>query len=319
MDDNFLYDLRREPAPEFARRLRASLHDRSSETQGHPFGRRATKWAAMAASFALVSLAFTLPSFRAGAQAFLDLFRVVDLVGISVNAERLTELHVSELHLTQMLGGRVEVLITPGDPASVETPEAASAAAGSHVLEPAWVPVGWERAGIEVRGEHAFRVRTSTAGMNELLELLGIDDLSIPVELDGRIVTVRVPPVVTTTYRNGDKRVRFLQARSPEVSFPADLDLSVLAETGLRVLGLERDEAYRLARTIDWRTTLLVPVPAAAASFRQVDVAGRSGLMIEPRQRPGISVLLWASDDRVYAISGPLRPAEVLEMALTAQ
>jgi hypothetical protein len=95
--------------------------------------------------------------------------------------------------------------------------------------------------------------------------------------------------------------------------------LPVLAEIGLRIIGLDRDEAYRVAQSVDWRSTLIVPVPATEATFREVNVAGADGLMIVPEGRPGALVLLWASGDQVFALTGPLQPAELLEMAQTLQ
>ncbi len=319
MDDNFLHDLRREPAPEFARRLRVSLRDASPAARGVGLGQRASKWATLAASIALVSLAFTFPSVRAGAQAFLDLFRVVNLAGVSFDAERFGEVEFGALDLPRMLGEQVEVLTEPQTTLSFDSPDDAGAAAGLRVLEPAWLPVGWEREGIEVSGAEALRVTANTSNLRQLLELLAIDDLSIPFGLDGQTATLRVPPVVTTTYSNGERQMQLVQARTPEVSFPAGLDLPVLAEIGLRILGLDREEAYRLAWTIDWRSTLVVPVPLTEGSFRQVNVAGRDGLLIESRGRERNNSLLWTSDDRVFALNGPLQRVELLEIAQTTQ
>ncbi|MBN1236896.1 MAG: hypothetical protein JXB36_00270, partial [Gammaproteobacteria bacterium] len=89
MDDDFLHGFRQNPPPEFARRLRASLREGYAGTADRPTSKRFFTWASMAASIAVVSVAFTLPSVRAGAQAFLDLFRVAGFVGVSFDAERL--------------------------------------------------------------------------------------------------------------------------------------------------------------------------------------------------------------------------------------
>jgi hypothetical protein len=319
MDDNFLSDLRREPAPGFARRLRTSLQRQEVETQGRAVGMRTPKWAALAASIVLVSIAFTLPSVRAGAQAFLDLFRVVNIAGVSFNAARLNELDLNGLDLPKMVGNEVEVLVEAGEPVAYETLDEAGAAAGLRVLSPAWVPAGWERAEIVVCCEHAVRITANTQVLRVLLDELAIDDIAIPTGLDGQTLTVRIAPVVTTSYRFGQRVVQLSQSRSPEVSFPAGLDLPVLAEIGLRIIGLDRDEAFRVAQSVDWRSTLIVPVPAAEATFREVNVAGRDGLMIVPEGRPGNLVLLWASGDQVFGLTGVLPPGELLEMAQTLQ
>ena len=328
MDDKFLNDLRRAPAPDFARRLRASLHSTEIASPAPRFTAPFAKWAAMAASLALVSIAFTFPAVRAGAQAFLDLFRVVNVRAVSFDAARLNELEqldLSSLDLPSIVGDNVEVLAESGPPTSYATLEDARAAAGHDVLTPAWLPAGWALTSIEVAGENAARVTVRTEPLRQILEALGIDDVSIPAGIDGQQATIRVPSVVhlefTHTPAEGQLQqlggnLQLLQAQSPEVSFPAGLDLAALAEVGLRILGLERDEAYRLAQSIDWRSTLIVPVPAANATFTEVDVAGNDALLIQPRDEYG-GLLLWASGDQVFALGGPLPAPELLEVAQT--
>jgi hypothetical protein len=330
MDDKFLHDLRSAPAPEFARRLRVSLKAAELASDEPRFNAPLTKWAALAASLVLVSVAFTFPAVRAGAQAFLDLFRVVSVSAISFDAERLNELEqldLSSLDLPNIVGENVEVLAESGPPTSYATLEDAGAAAGHRVLTPAWLPAGWALTTIEVAGENAARVTVATEPLRQVLEALGIDDVSVPAGLDGQQVTIRVRPVVhlefTHTPADGQLQslggnLQLLQARSPEVTFPAGLDLAAFAEVGLRILGIERDEAYRLAQSIDWRSTLIVPVPAANASFTEVNVAGNDALLIQPRDEYG-GLLLWASGDKVYALGGPLPAPELIEVAQTLQ
>ena len=116
--------------------------------------------------------------------------------------------------------------------------------------------------------------------------------------------------------------MRFTQAQSPDVAFPQGLDLSTLAEIGLRILGLDRKEAYRFAQSFDWRSTLLVPVPATAASFRRVEVGGGNGLVVEtggPGNVAARNALFWADGGRVFVLQGALRAAELLEIAQTVQ
>lgn len=321
MNDQYLYDLRREPRPEFAQDLKASLDAQSAQSGQSRFSPALTKWATAAASIAAVSIAFTFPSVRAGAQAFLDLFRVVNVRAISFDPSRLEAIDWQNVDLPQMLGGEPEVLIDGGEPQAYDSLDAAAAAAGAPVLVPAYVPVGWERTTIVVTGEKAVRMTVDTALLEVVMEQLGIDDLAIPPGIDGESLTVHVPPVVQMTYQNIQyDKLRFgvLQARTPEVAFPAGVDLASLAEIALRVLGLGDDEAYNLAQSIDWRTTLVVPVPVAEASFQQVDVAGREGLIISSANGQQNS-LLWASESQVFAITGRMPPLTMLEIAQTLQ
>jgi hypothetical protein len=106
------------------------------------------------------------------------------------------------------------------------------------------------------------------------------------------------------------------------VSFPAGLDLSKLAYAGLRVLGTPQDEAYRMSVTIDWRSTLIVPVPSQAVAYRPINVAGNEGLLIEGlahnEDQPG-GALMWSAGGETFAVTGPVSGEELLEIAQTLQ
>src|SRR5690606_3312767 len=129
------------------------------------------------------------------------------------------------------------------DPVSFATAAEAGAAAGIRVRQPAWLPPGYTSAGFLVTSEHAVRVTLNTAGLRAVLNALGLADVELPDDLDGRPVTARMPPIVTERYTTGEREFHVVQARSPDIAFPAGLDLGKLAYAGLRVLGMPRDEA----------------------------------------------------------------------------
>jgi hypothetical protein len=322
MDDQFLRDLRAEPNPEYAARLRATLRaaPRSGAARVAPAaGLR--KWFAAAASIAVVGFALTLPPIQAAAEAFLDLFRVKQFTGVQFDPERLRTLEGSGFRPEAILGD-VEPLTTPQEPVSYATAAEAGAAAGIRVRTPAWLPFGYSSTGFIVSSEHAARISPNTAALQAVLDTLGLADVELPENLDGQVATVRIPPIVTHRYVNGDRTVHVIQARSPDASFPAGLDLSKLAYAALRVLGMSRDEAYRMSVTIDWRSTLIVPVPSRAAAYRPINVAGNDGLLIEGlAQEEGDrgGVLMWAAGGETFAVTGPLSGAELLEIAQTLQ
>src|SRR5262245_34431104 len=241
MDDEVLHRVRRQPSADFARRLRLRLEQADARASvPRPFGRVA----AYAAALVLAVGAFTFPSVRAAAAAFLDLFRVVNFAPVAVQPERVNQLTHLGLDVPAMLGKRIEILKTSGPPQTVDTPDAASAATGMRVQLPAWRPVGMEISRIQVSGEHAMRVTADTTLLKQVMEALAINDLEVPEGLDGQRVTVRVPPAAHVEFTGQDHGVQrhavLVQARHPEVSFPAGTDLTALAEIGLRVLGVER-------------------------------------------------------------------------------
>jgi hypothetical protein len=99
---------------------------------------------------------------------------------------------------------------------------------------------------------------------------------------------------------------------------------------------MSKSDAHDMAQKIDWHSTLLVPVPANAASFRQVNVNGAQGLFITTHgnggfnfgDKPGAtnrsnnstsaretSLVLWSQNDMVYALTGDVASENLLEMS----
>jgi hypothetical protein len=316
MDDQFLRDLRKQPTPEFAGRLRATLRALPPRAVARVApAAKLRKWLAAAASIAVVGFAFTLPPVQVAAEAFLALFRVRQFTGVQFDVERLRSLEGSGFRPEAIFGDVEEVSIRVDEYA---TAAEAGEAAGIRVRTPAWIPQGYSSTGSMVSTEVATRITLNTAGLQALVDTLGLADVELPEGLDGQAATVRIPPVVTQRYVNGDRNVLVLQARSPEVSFPAGIDLTSLAYAALRVLGMSRDEAYRMSVTIDWRSTLIVPVPAQAVAYRPINVSGNEGLLIEGRAQnethPG-GVLMWSAGDVTYAVAGAVGGEELLEIA----
>lgn len=327
MDDKFLYEMRTDPPPAFAARLRARLAEQSDASSARARAIPMFRIGVAAAAVLLMALLFALPPVRASAQAFLDLFRVVNFTAVPVGDDRISALHSEKLDLEHLIGDQIEPVATPGPPQPYQTTEAASVAAGFPVRLPGALPPGLALTKIELQGERAARITGNTAKLRQLLEALGIRDVRVPEALNGQVATVRVPPMVHVTYQYADQTVDFLQGRSPIVTLPPGLDLPSLGEIGLRLLGLDSGEAHRLAQTIDWHSTLLVPVPANATSFRQVDVRGNRGLLIETAAPPAqgnerprrLNSVMWAEGGQVYAMKGRLMTNVMLEMAHSLQ
>ena len=68
---------------------------------------------------------------------------------------------------------------------------------------------------------------------------------------------------------------------------------------------MTREEAADFVSTVDWTSTLVVPIPKNAAIYEQVDVDGVTGTLI---QRPADDypefALIWVKDGIIHAISG---------------
>jgi hypothetical protein len=289
----------------------------------------AANWkTALAGLTVVVALALVVsPGARAMAQDFLNLFRVQRFAAISIDPARISQLQNSKVDFESLLSSSTEVVKNPGKPVVVSSPESAGQHTGFTVRVPSTLPTGMSLQDIMVQGEGTVRFKANTAKLQSLIEALGITDVQIPAQLNGQTVTVDKPAMVVMNYQNGNTRLTFMQSHNPQIALPDGVDMAQLGEIALRVTGMAPDEAHRFAQSIDWTSTMLIPVPANASSFRQVDVRGTTGLLITtsgaglippavqkdangnpqakaPRAGQPGSILLWAEGDMVYAVNG---------------
>lgn len=326
MDDRFLHEQRREPRPGFARELRARLRDAERDAEVRS-GFRPHPALVGGLAAAALAVAFTFPAVRATAQQVLDLFRVREFAVVQVDESRFEKLKARHFDPRAMFGGSLETLEDPGPSQRFAASDAAAAerAAGFAPLRPSHLARTLVADSVFVQGEGRVRLTVDTRPVRELLDALDVRDATLPAGLDGRQIEALVHPVVVQTFRGeGKRRAALVQAESPEVTLPPGVDLAQLGEVGLRLLGLERGEAHRLAGVIDWRSTMLLPVVASATRFQQVSVNGARGVLLETNSTatpdgsdrgPG-NALLWTRDGRVYALLGNLRSSvDLVQMA----
>ncbi len=329
--DDFLNQFRKEPNPEFAKRLYERINQPMERKANTQLSRRiagAWKPALVGAAVVLAAVLAFSPSARVMAQNFLDMFRVKNFAAVRVDPARMAQiqqdLNQNNLDLKSLLSSQVDVLKKPGKPVIVSTPAEAGQQAGITVRTPASLPAGYSLQRIQVEGAGSVRIKVDTAKLQTLMTDLGITDEKVPPQLNGQTVTVNTPPVVSMEYaaNNGLNHLTLVEAHNPQVSLPQGVNLAQLGEIALRITGMPADEAHSFAQSIDWTSTMLVPVPANASSFRQVPVRGVTGLLITTDSRvetvpektsatgsvsrtiPSGSYLIWAEGDMVYAISG---------------
>jgi hypothetical protein len=329
MDDKFLYEFREAPRPAFAESLRKKLSlqpeaERAADQLSHW-----RRWAPILSLPGILAVMLAFPSLRVAAQHFLDLFRVQRFVAVSIDSTRLKQLQQLKdggIGIETVLSRNTQVLKEPGAPKLIDDPKTAGQIAGILVRLPVDLPLGVSQADIRVQGEGSVRFTADTIKLQELLDFLGITDVQVPQQLNGATVTVNVSPTVKTRYTKGSREITLTQSRSPEIILPPGVFLPEIVEIFLRVAGLTSEEAHRLAYSMDWHGTLLVPVPANAASFQEVNIRGNTGLLIESSGGiPGSTnnskaprrgaILLWSEEGIVYSLSGEARKQDLLELA----
>jgi hypothetical protein len=314
--DAWLRALRSDPSPLFKAQLRERLRAQEpvSETR-HDWPRRAL---IAAAAVIAVGVLLSVPGVRASVAQFVSLFRVVNVVAVPVDASRIDRLKSEQLDIGALIGEHVQVVQDPGPPINVLSIADAAAAAGMTLALPQWLPDNTQVMETAVVGERVVRVTADSQRLQQVMDALGINDLTVPPGLDGHVVNVRVPPVVMIRYdHHNNRRSRLFQARTPQLTLPNSIDVRALGEIGLRILGLGPMEAKQFADAIDWHTTLVVPVPPNATSFQQVDIGGRRGVLIQhqPKDQSPTTTIVWSTSERVFALVSIQHVADVMAMA----
>jgi hypothetical protein len=104
-----------------------------------------------------------------------------------------------------------------------------------------------------------------------------------------------------------------VQLASPTIETPPGIDLAAIGKAYLRLTGMTAAEADSFSQTVDWSTTLVIPVPSFAT---RVSVDGVNGILIQ--QNPEYAVqymLIWAKNGIVYALNGYGSRETALEVA----
>jgi hypothetical protein len=273
----------------------------------------------LAAAVVLAFLISFAPA-RGWSQKILEMLRVqklalvpIDISAFEANANG--QRSAGKL-LTQLISDSVVVTMKPGEPEIATDPTVAGQMAGFAVrtLNSLGSPQK-----ILVQGEAAFHATLNRERMEDLLTQVGRSDIQIPVSADGSTIAVHTSKMVRLVYGNckGERDtkqdpasgtcVSFMQSPSPAVSLPPNLDVPALAEAALEAGGMSAADAHAFSRTVDWSSTLVIPVPDRGSSVRTVAVDGVTGNLIEtaPRGRfPGSYNLLWLKNGMVYSLHG---------------
>ena len=282
-------------------------------------------WGGAAIVLALTT-ALSFPSVRVWAGEFLGLFRVQHVTVLPMDITRLSAFSDNSplaTQLSQLLSSSVTFTRQAGPPQAAETSAQASQMAGFDVRLPTNrtdAPV------LIVQSGEAFDVMIDQARAQSLIEAAGLTDLQLPASIDGATISIDIPTGVTAGYGDcpaleqalsEDMETRGSPGRqyinclmlaempSPTVSTPPDLDIEQLAEIGLQFTGMTAEQAREYSQTIDWTSTLVIPVPRNGASYEQVDVDGEIGYLIQrPTDETPQFALVWVKDGIIYAIGG---------------
>jgi len=303
----------RPPAMALARLKQKIEPPQGGQTQRRNFLMSTRRLATVGLTLILIVAALmAFPSVRAAANDFLGLFRVQQFAPISVSPQQLALLE--RLGEEGLEPGEFVVTQELGEPQQVDSPEAAATVAG---FTPKTLPNRAELIRTYVMDGGAGHLIVDLAGARAIVEAAGADPLLLPDSLDGARVDVTVYDSIGQLYDTG---VMLIQSPIPDVNYPADVDPTVLGEALLQVLGTEPAEARRIAQSIDWTSTLLLPIPQDLGTYREAAVNGVTGVVLEPFDPEAEAAVVWQQDGMVYMMrAGRLSVDELLAQANTVR
>ena len=295
-------------------------------------------WGVLALVCAVAVLLSVAPA-RTFAERILAMLRVKKITVVSVypsSTETRTDQRTAKM-LSQLISDNVVVTMDAGKPQPQPSADAASKLAGFDVRTIGDLGAPQK---ILVNGEAAFHMTLNRDRMQAILQEAGRSDIQLPASIDGALVAVHIPRTVLTAYGNcpermahhgppsqqppggesnqpeaADNCVFMVQAPSPTVSVPPSLNISQVAEAALELAGMGPSEAHSFCQTVDWSSTLVVPVPGNVSSSQTVNVDGVTGTLISLRSDHNRYSLLWVKDGIIYSLNGHGDPNQALNLA----
>ncbi|MEP7133785.1 MAG: hypothetical protein ABI904_02515 [Chloroflexota bacterium] len=272
----------------------------------------------------VLTLVFAFPGARAFASELLNLFRIQQVAVVPVDFTGMQSLNGAVGNdIGQLISNSITMTKKPGNPVDAADAAQASQLTGFNVR----VPKDITPSRISVMNGSDFTITVDRAKAQALLVEAGRSDLALPAEIDGAKISVSIPNSVSVDFgtcpspsadgdspnlgNNGSASRRYAdcvilaEIPSPSVSAPASVDVAQLAQIALEFSGMTSDQAKAFTATVDWTSTLVVPIPKNAASYEQVSVDGVTGTLIQrPSDDAPQFLLLWVKNGIIYAIGG---------------
>lgn len=291
-------------------------------------------WAASLGAL-LIALSLLFPAARSFAQRLLGTLRVEQVQTVNLDFSSLDTSGTRRLHqaLQQMLSEKT--VVTTNEPGADESSQvAASQFAGFPVRT---LSARGDTPTFHVSGAHAFNMSLDRARLQDLVDQAGRADLILPPSVDGATVSVHIPRAVEVNYGGcviehhsdtpppsppspppaaAEPCVTVIEVPSPTVNVPSDLDLQQIAEIGLQLAGMDAVQARQFCQSVDWRSTLVLPIPPSVQSYESVYVKGVRGTLLRfPRRERATFILIWVDGGIIYGLAGQGDANSAVELA----
>jgi hypothetical protein len=301
----------------------------------------------LAAVASIVAILVSINPVRSWAQRVLAMLRVQKIQVVTIDPTTLMSGSEPDSRpyklFNQFVTDNVVVTMDPGKPDVVSNVTRAAQLAGYPIRT-----IGNLGAphSVEVNGETAFQMTINRERVATLLDEIGRSDINIPESANGALIAVHIPKTVISMY--GDCPVRhrsgssnqqsqaealaerkmermanmkdtnctyLIQAPSPTVSVPPDLNMSDIAEAALELAGMTPAEARSFCQTVDWSSTLVVPIPRNSSSYETLTVDGVEGTLITETLSQGNRYsLLWIKNGVIHSLAGHGNSSDALSL-----
>jgi len=314
----------------------------AGETNGSFWNvRRSWSLAGAGVVVAAVVLLFALAPVRSWAESLLAIFRVEHFTVLEVNPDTMKAKGLNDGSFFNQTVGRVlsdEITITeaPRMPVPVADAAIASKLTGFNVQ----LIAGETPSALLFRGGATAQMKLDRDRLQAILDEAGNNDVQIPESADGAVLGLHVPAGILAFYGNcgemaeraqgkiveehdqlaqlgDDTCVTLHELRSPSVSAPQQLDPAQIAQVALRFMGMSANDAASFTQTVDWTSTLVLPVVRGESSYEKVQVAGNDGVLLRPGgQKPNNHFnLMWVDSGVLYSLAGSGDDIKALHLA----
>jgi putative zinc finger protein len=302
----------------------------------------------LAAGTVVVAILVGVSPVRTWAQRVLAMLRVQKIAVVTIDPSTLMTGREPDSRpyklINQFMADNVVVTMDPGKPDIVPSVTKAAQLAGYPIST-----IGSLGApqSIEVNGETAFQMTINRDRIEMLLEEVGRSDIRIPDSANGALIAVRIPRTVISMYgdcparhshaisdtqsqaealaerkmermasMNNTNCTYLVQAPSPTVSVPPELKMAEIAEAALQLTGMSPSEAHSFCQTVDWSSTMVVPIPRNTSSYETVSVDGVEGTLITETLSQGNRYsLLWIKNGVIHSLAGHGNSSDALTLA----
>ncbi len=141
--------------------------------------------------------------------------------------------------------------------------------------------------------------------------------------MDGAVISLRVPAGILAKYGNcggydlaGRSEensvnvatpsedaacIKLNELPSPTASFPQEIDPAEIAQVGLQAAGLSPTDAANFTQTVDWTTTMVLPVFHGQTAYKRVNFNGIEAVLLRRRNDSPLGtirnlVLVWTME-----------------------